>query len=111
ADGRALGDRGLYGLAGRGHVPEREGIVQRLLALEEGPRLRGVGVPAPDENARRDLADAELLDESRNVPVRARTDRPGARLHRPTTLRSASDGAAAPARRSAAADCGDHVDA
>ena len=95
-DALAGGDGGVDRLARRGHVPERERVVQRLFAGEKRPRLRGVGVPAPDEHACRDLADAELLSESRGVPVRARTDRPGALLHRMKTLRRGSDGIARP---------------
>ena len=45
------------------HVPELERIVQRQLAGEEGTRLLGVAVAAPDEHACRDLAEAKLPDE------------------------------------------------
>jgi hypothetical protein len=41
------------------HVAEQERVVQRLLAFEEGERIVGVVVSAPDEHAGRDLADAE----------------------------------------------------
>ena len=93
ADPLPGGDAGANRLARRGHVTQGKRVVQGLLAGEERSPLGGVGVPAPDENACRDLADAELLSESRNVPVRARTDRPGALLHRTTTVGSGSDGA------------------
>src|SRR6266540_2569988 len=41
----------------------------------------GVAVAAPDEHARRDLVEAELLGKSGGLPVRARTDRPDALRH------------------------------
>ena len=60
-------------LDGLAHVPEQERVVQRLLAGEEGPRLLGVAVAAPDEHACRDLAEAELPERGRS-PAGAGTD-------------------------------------
>ena len=84
-------DRGADPLDRHGHVPELERVVERLLAGEKGLRLPGVAVSAPDEHAGRDLADAELLGEGARLPVRARTDRPIALLHRVPTVGRASD--------------------
>ncbi|TML66403.1 MAG: aminotransferase class V-fold PLP-dependent enzyme, partial [Actinobacteria bacterium] len=67
-------------------------MVQRLLAVEKGLRLLRIAVTAPDEHAGRDLADAEPLGEDTRLPVRARTDRPSALLHRRITVRRRSDG-------------------
>src|SRR6266540_2149375 len=92
ANAPPLHDRRADPLHRGGHVPEQEWVVQRLLAGEEGFRLLGVAVAAPDENARGDLADAELLGEGARLPVRARTDRPGALVHCASTLRRGSDG-------------------
>src|SRR5919201_4548086 len=64
------------------HVAEEERIVLRRRAFEERTRALGFFVPAPDENARRQLADPERVDERAYVPVRAGTDRPSAVLHR-----------------------------
>ena len=66
---------------GHVHVAEQERIVQRQLAGEEGSRLLGVAVAAPDEHACRDLAEAKLPDEGACLPVRARTDGPDALRH------------------------------
>src|SRR6266571_7842229 len=96
ADALPTGNRRPDPLDGGGHVSKKEGIVQGLLAGQEGPRLVGVAVSAPDEHAGRDLADAELLGEGARLPVRARTDRPAALLHRASTVRVASDGRAKP---------------
>src|SRR6476661_1743011 len=74
-------DRSADPIHSRTHVPEQEGIVQGLLAGQEGPRYLGVAVAAPDEHACRDLAEAELLREAARLPVRARTDRPDALRH------------------------------
>ena len=91
ADALPRRDRGPDALDRTGHVAEQEGIVQGLFPREEHPRLLGVAVAAPDEHACRDLAEAELLGEETGLPVRARTDRPGALLHRRSKLRRASD--------------------
>jgi hypothetical protein len=74
------------------HVADQQRIAQRLLAAEERPRGLEVAVSAPDEHAGRDLADAERLGEGVGLPVRARTDCPGALLHCTLKLRRASDG-------------------
>src|SRR5204862_4928475 len=91
ADALPRRNRGPDALDLTGHVAEQEGIVQGLFPREEHPRLLGVAVAAPDEHACRDLAEAKLLGEETGLPVRARTDRPGALLHRPPKLRRASD--------------------
>ena len=65
--------------------------MRRLLALEKGARRLGVGEPAPDEDACRQLADLERLGQLGLHPVRARTDCPGALVHRSATVRGASD--------------------
>src|SRR5262249_13940081 len=77
------------------HVAEEERVVERLLAVEKRARVRGGAVPAPDEDARRELADSDRTGQLDRLPGRARTDRPGARplLHRRVTVRPASDGA------------------
>ena len=92
ADPSSVGDRGADALDRRGHVAEQERIVQRLFAGQKGPSFVGVAVSAPDEHAGRDLADAEPLSEGARLPVRARTDRPAALLHRAFTVGRASDG-------------------
>src|SRR4029079_13599067 len=70
---------------------EQERVVRRLLALEKSARrLRG-GETAPDEDDCRQLADLERLGQLGLHPVRARTDCPGALVHRSTTVRGASD--------------------
>src|SRR3989475_5927571 len=92
ADSLPSRDRGPDPLDRNGHVAKEERVVQRLLAGQEGPRLVGVVVSAPDEHAGRDLADAKLPGKGARLPVRARTDRPAALLHRPITVRRASDG-------------------
>ena len=102
ADAAALGDGGADLLRGGLHVAEQERVVRRLLALEEGARDRGVGVPAPDEHGCRQLADPEGRGKVGLHPVRARTDRPGALVHRAATLRGPSDGARLRLRRAAA---------
>src|SRR5438270_9557641 len=91
ADAPARGDGAADPLDRLGHLAEQERIVQRLLAGQEGPRLVGIAVAAPDEHACRDLAEAELRCEGARLPVRARTYRPDALLHRRPTLRTASD--------------------
>ena len=78
ADAFPAGDGGQDPCHGLCHVPQQEGIVQGLLAGQEGPRLVGVAVAAPHEHACRDLAEAELLREVARLPVRARTDSPDA---------------------------------
>jgi hypothetical protein len=78
ADALPRRDRPLDRLAGTGHVAEQEGVVPRRQAFEEGARLLGVAVSAPDEDASGDLADVERLGQGARLPVRARTDRPGA---------------------------------
>ena len=75
-------DRRANPLDRGGHVSKLERIPQRLLAGEERARRVGVAVAAPDEHACRDLAEAELTGERVGLPVRARTDRPGALRHR-----------------------------
>src|SRR5438067_1777845 len=82
ADPFARGDGRANSFHGSGRVSEQKLVVQRLLAGQEGPRLVGVAVSAPDEHAGRDLADPERLSELARLPVRARTDRPSALLHR-----------------------------
>jgi len=86
ADAPALGDRGADALAGARHVAEQQGVVPWVGPLEEGPRLLGVGGPAPDEDACRQLADAERLGEPGLNPVRARTNCPGALVHGGVTV-------------------------
>ena len=63
-------DRRPDRFAGRRHVAELERIVRGKLRLEEAPRLRGVGVAAADEHARRRSGDAELLREEVNLVAR-----------------------------------------
>src|SRR6266540_3922601 len=81
ADALACRNRSSYVLNRPLHVAEQVGVVQGQLAGQEGPRLLGVAVAAPDEHARRDLVEAELLGKSGGLPVRARTDRPDALRH------------------------------
>ena len=54
------------------HVAEQERVVLRRLRREEGGRRLGVRVAAPDEYARRQLADPKLARERANVVRRAR---------------------------------------
>src|SRR5207249_11241564 len=68
ADPLPLPDRGADPLDRLAHAAEEEGIVQRLLAGQESPRLVGVAVAAPDEHACRDLVEAELLCEGARLP-------------------------------------------
>src|SRR5438874_400759 len=86
ADAPALGHRGTDALAGARHVAEQQGVVPWVGPLEEGPRLLGVSGPAPDEDACRQLADAERLGEPGLNPVRARTNCPGALVHGGVTV-------------------------
>jgi hypothetical protein len=51
ADALAGRDRGVDLLDGVLHVAQEVRIVQRQLAGQEGPRLLGVAVAAPDEHA------------------------------------------------------------
>src|SRR5207253_3577528 len=81
ADATASADRRADALDRRIHVSEQEGVVQRLLTGQKGPRLFGVAVAAPDEHACRDLAEAERFCEGARLPVRARTDSPDALRH------------------------------
>src|SRR5581483_10102417 len=92
ADAAPVGDGDADPLAGEGHVAEQEGVVRRLLALQEPSRPLGVRVATPDEHRRRDVADAERANELGLRAVVARADRPGAVVHRATTLRVAADG-------------------
>jgi hypothetical protein len=82
ADALAVRDRGADPVDRGAHVSDQQRVVQRLLAGEKRPRRFGVAVSAPDEHACRDLAEAERLGEGVGLPVRARTDRPGALRHR-----------------------------
>ena len=72
-------------------LPEQEGVVGRSCAVEERARVLGVGVPAPDKNACRQLADPELPGKLGLQPVRARTDCPGALVHGSITVGMRSD--------------------
>src|SRR6266536_1570343 len=85
-DARPRCDRGPDALAREAHVSEQERIVGRALAREKRPRLLGVGVPAPDKDAGRKLTDPQRVGEPGLQPVRARTDRPGALVHRAVTV-------------------------
>ena len=68
--------------AGRLDVAEQERIVAGTLRGEEGPRRLGVAVAPPDEHACRRFADAERPGELPYLPAGARTQRPGALVHR-----------------------------
>ena len=63
-------------------VPEQERVVPGRLRGQEGARRLGVAVAAPDEDACCRFADAERRGEPSHLPARARTDRPGALVHR-----------------------------
>src|SRR5205814_1859669 len=93
ADALAGSDRTRNRLTCGGHVPEQEGIVCGQLAGEEGSRRLGFAVPAPDENACGDLAEAELLGKELDLAVRAGIDRPTALVHGRSTVGRAPDGA------------------
>ena len=54
--------------------PSRNGSCGGSSPVEERPRVGGVGVPAPDEDACRQLADPERLRKLGLQPVRARTE-------------------------------------
>ena len=90
-DARSGVDRAPERHARLGRRAEEQGIVPRQLSCEECPRLGGVAVPAPDEDACGRLADADRRREGARLPVRARTDCPRALLHPAFTLRSGSD--------------------
>ena len=92
ADASPAGDRGADSLAGERHVAEQEGVVRRPLPGQECPRGGGVVVAAPDENACRELAHPESGGEPGLHLVRARTQCPGALVHRVVTVRGAPDG-------------------
>ena len=73
---------GSADLRARGvHVAEQEGIVRRLLAVEEVARRGRVGVAAADEHAGRQLGDPERADEPGLVVRRAVGECPGAFVH------------------------------
>ncbi|MDX6487303.1 MAG: isopenicillin-N epimerase, partial [Gaiellaceae bacterium] len=91
ADPLAGRDRAPDPVDGLPHAAEQEGVVRRQLALEEGARDVGVAIAAPDEDARRQLADAELLGELGVQPVRARTHCPGALIHGGVTVGTPPD--------------------
>ena len=81
------------------HVPEQEGIVRRLLAVEEAARDSRVGVAAPDQYRSRQLRDAELADEAGLGVGRAVGECPGAFVHvQPSYGDGRTESASAPDR-------------
>ena len=82
----ALGG-GAQALDGGRHVAEQQRVVAGLLALEERSGRRRVGVAAAREDARGDLAHAELAGEGARLAGSARAYRPAAIEHRRSRLR------------------------
>ena len=70
-------DLGTCGL----HVPEQEGVVRRLLAVEEAASVGRVGVPTPDEHGGRHIGDPELPNELCLGGRRAVGECPGTFVH------------------------------
>ena len=77
--------------------PSRNGSWAGSLGGEEGPRLLGVAVAPPDEDARRRLAEPERRRERLDLAAGARTHRPRALVHPKDTVRR-SDGRASSCR-------------
>ena len=74
-DAAAGGDRALDERAGLRHVPERERVVQRAVAVQEGARAAGVGQAAPDEHLGGDALKTQLGRELAHALGAAGRDR------------------------------------
>jgi hypothetical protein len=101
ADPLPAGDRGADPSARLRHVSEQQRVVCGRLGGEKRGGARRLRVPPPNEHRRGQLADAERLGEGVRLLVGAVAKRPGDR-HGRSTVRAASDGAAASSQSSTA---------
>jgi hypothetical protein len=103
ADPRAGRDRGADPLDRGDHVAQRQGVVARILCVEEGAGDNRVVETSTDEHRRRCRADAELVCKRLDASPVARSGDPAAVLHRPLDGTDPSDDAASRRNKAVAA--------